>query len=377
MTESGKFNRRDVLKGIAAGTALMSAGIPVSGNPATKPGKSRKTRARQAAMNTFTKALWVHIQRSFPGGAGDVPGVLDKWADAGFNLIIPHVRSSTGETLYRRTKHKISADAATWDPVEVLNAEAVKRGMRIHPWCSVFVGAQSDFAREHPEYIGKDSNGKTSGDFLCAAQEPVQDWAFSYFEEMMDNYDIAGIHHDYIRYDDYLCWCDHCRAVFKRETGMEMDKMEKGSPEWARWITGRVHHINRFVKRVQDAATAKDKETSAAVFATYPDCVVSVAQDWLTWAGEQWVDFLLPMNYWGEVNLFNRLADIHLNGVNKQVPVFEGVANHLPTEIFKIDLSAEELLDRSRWVKNAGFQGICYFAAGTLTDDDLKMIRQL
>ena len=59
------------------------------------------------------------------------------------------------------------------------------------------------------------------------------------------------------------------------------------------------------------------------------------------------------------------------------VPVFEGVANKLPDEVFKIDLTAEQLLERSRSVKDMGFQGICYFVSESLSDEDLKMIKLL
>ncbi|HLF34800.1 MAG TPA: family 10 glycosylhydrolase [Cyclobacteriaceae bacterium] len=373
---SEKYKRRDLLKGIAASTLVLGSGINLS-ELKEKPGKkSKKILARENAMKTFTKAVWLHINRSFPNGEKDVPFVLDKWADAGFNLLIPHIRSNSG-AIYRQTKHPISDLAKDWDPVEALEREAKKRAMRIHPWCSVFVGSGTDFGKAHPEFIGLNNNGENTGNFLCAAREEVQDWAFSFFEELMDNYEVAGIHHDYVRYNDYLCYCDHCKKTFKMETGIDMDAMEKGSAEWARWVTGRVHNINKFVKRVQDAATIKDKETSAAVFAGYPGCVVSVAQDWITWAEEEWVDFLLPMNYWGDVAKFNRLADIHVRSGKSKIPVIEGIANRLPDEVFKIDLTPEQLLDRSRYVKNMGFQGICYFAAGSLTDEDLKVIKTL
>jgi hypothetical protein len=174
-----------------------------------------------------------------------------------------------------------------------------------------------------------------------------------------------------------MCWCDHCKAVFRRETGIEMNEMKRGTAEWTRWMTMRVQHINKFVRRVQQEAKKSGKETSAAVFATYPNCIESVAQDWVTWAHEKWVDYLLPMNYWGDREKFDRLAERHLESVNSSVPVFEGVANHLPDEVFDIDLSPEELLKLSQHVKSMDFQGICYFVSESLSDEDLQKIRQI
>ena len=370
-----QFTRRNFIKGLGAGMALSASGIRLAGHAAENT--SRRKTYTATEKTGFIKALWVHINRSFPNGEKDVPVVLDKWADAGFTLVIPHVRGVSGETYYRNTKHPIVEYARDWDPLEVINTESRKRGMKVHPWCSVFRGARSEFAKEHPELIGRDKNGEMGDYFLCAAQDEVHEWAWSFFKEIMDNYDVVGVHHDYVRYADYLCCCDHCRSVFRRETGIEMHEMERGSPEWARWITMRVNHINRFVRRVQSEAKSRGKETSAAVFAGYPHCIESVAQDWLIWGHEKWVDYLLPMNYWGDRNKFNRLAEIHLNGVNNAVPVIEGVANKLPGKPFEIDLSPEELYELSDSVKNRDFQGICYFVSQTLTDEDLKMIKKI
>jgi len=374
---SEKKSRRNFIKNAGLTTALITGGITSSFQSDKKKKPLKKIAAREAAMKGFTKALWVHIGASFPNGANDVPFILDKWADAGFNLLILRIRMSDGKTLYQRTNHIVSQIAGEWDPVAVINKEAEKRNMRVHPWCQVFRGARSKFAISHPEFLGINQEGENVDDFLCAAQDEVQDWSYSFYEELMENYDIAGIHLDFVRFAGYTCWCDHCKKVFKRETGIEQEKIEAGSAEWARWITQRVHNINRFVIRVQQEATRRDKETSAAVYASYPRCVETVGQDWLTWAHENWVDYVLPMNYYGDEERFRHNAKIHINGVNKKIPVFEGVATNLPGGPFDIQLSPEELLERSQIVKKMGYQGICYFVSQHLTDEHLDKIKSL
>ncbi|MFC2125711.1 glycoside hydrolase family 10 protein [Bacteroidota bacterium] len=370
-----QFTRRDFMKGIGTGVALTAGGMSLSCDVSDK--KSEISSNLTPKLQGFIKALWIHIAKSFPNGKQDVPGVLDKWAEAGFNLLIPHVRGATGETLYHATEHPVSNYAKDWDPLAVINEEAKLRGMQVHPWISVFRGGRSAFANAHPELVGKKKEGETGDHFLCAAQDAVQEWAFSFFKEIMDNYDVAGIHHDYVRYDDYLCWCDHCKTVFRRETGIEMDDMERGSEPWTKWMTSRVHHINKFVYRVQIEAKKSGKETSAAVFANYPRCIETVAQDWVNWAHEKWVDYLLPMNYIGDREIFNQRAKQHLESVNNSIPVIEGVANKLPGEPFNNVKFPDELLELSQYVKTLGFQGICYFVSETLSDDDLKLIKTL
>jgi len=38
----------------------------------------------------------------------------------------------------------------------------------------------------------------------------------------MDNYDVDGVHMDYIRYDsEDVCFCQRCRSGFKTEIGID------------------------------------------------------------------------------------------------------------------------------------------------------------
>jgi len=370
--------RRTFIKELGAGATLATTGLASScQTPSEKSKPGTKTANREAAFKTFTKAMWVHIGATFPGGAKDVPKILDKYADAGFNLLILRIRMSDGKPLYQRTNHPVADIAKDWDPVGVINDEAKKRGMKVHPWCQVFRGSRSKFALNDTKCHGINRDGNNVDDFLCAAQGPVQDWSYSFYQELMDNYDTAGIHLDFIRYAGHTCWCEYCKETFKRETGIEMEQMEKGSAEWARYISQRVNNINHFVRRMQEEATKRDKELSAAVYAGYPNCIESVGQDWLTWAHEKWVDYVLPMNYYGDIDRFTNNAKIHIGGVNGSIPVFEGVGIKLPRKPWEIDLNPEQLLERTQLVKDLGFQGVCYFVSQRMTDEHLKMLKNL
>ncbi len=142
---SGNPSRRDFVKGIAGASVIASSGLATTGRTAQV--RSKKNAARNAAMNTFTKALWVSsVSRSFPNGKKDIPVVLDKWAEAGFTFLFPEIRATDGEACYQRTKHPIAREAKEWDPVLEINTEAQKRGMKVHPWCMVFKGSESEFA---------------------------------------------------------------------------------------------------------------------------------------------------------------------------------------------------------------------------------------
>ena len=124
-----QFTRRNFMKGMGASMAFTAGGISLSCDANDK--KASIISDSGPKLKGFVKALWIHVAKSFPNGKEDVPLVLDKWAEAGFNLLIPHVRGATGETLYKHTKHTVASYAQDWDPLEVINQEAKKRGIQV------------------------------------------------------------------------------------------------------------------------------------------------------------------------------------------------------------------------------------------------------
>ena len=110
---------------------------------------------------------------------------------------------------------------------------------------------------------------------------------------------------------------------------------------------------------------------------TCAGCRPRLHRRWLTWAHEKWVDYVLPMNYFGDVDRFTNNAKIHIGGVNGSVPVFEGVGVNLPNKPWEINQSPEQLLEHTRLVKDMGFQGVCYFVSQHLTDEHLEMLKNL
>ena len=376
--KSVEFSRRDFIKKVGNGTALAVGGGGFSFRQFRK--ESDKDAARKAAMNSFRKGLKVYeyknFHKSFPNGKKDVPGVLDKWAEAGLDFLITTGKLlHRGEVLYHRTEHPIAEGANGWDPLEVLNAETKKRGMKLYTWIPAFLGATSKFARAHPEYIACNKEGDNKGNFLCPARDEVQECAFSFFEEVMKNYDIAGIHLDFIRYLEDYCWCDYCKRVFKRETGIEMEAMKTGSAEWARWVTSRVHNINKFVKRVYDASVKYDKEVSAGVYPEFPDCLISIAQDYMTWIDEGWVDYVIPMNYSNNWDTWERRVKKEKTAIDEKIPVIVSISR---TPVWEVDaLSPEEIYDRGKFLRTNGYQGVCYFSSASLTDEDYRLIKKV
>lgn len=321
---------------------------------------------------TFKKAVWSHPRQNYPGGKGDVGPMVQRLADAGFELIVPCLKVH-GPVYYQSKIAHVDPAVADWDPLEELAKEAGEAGVKVHAWLCVFPeGEGSALIESRPHLAACDPEGK-SQDWACPRSEEVQDYEFSLYEELM-SYDVAGVHLDYIRYGGGdSCHCRRCRQAFSEQFGIDTSRLDWTDALWGDWLEFRKEPVTRFVRRMREATKSKGKELSAAVFPTYPSCLTSVGQDWVDWVENDLLDLLLPMNYTSSTEVARRTAQTHISFVGGRVPVYEGLgkdshAAYIPTR---------NLAAQSEAVLDAGADGVCLFHYGAVTDEDLEALGKL
>jgi len=333
-------------------------------------------------MGGIGKATWIHhLPKEGPEA---VRRVARRLAEAGFDLVIPAIKNPDGYLDYHGTTAFVRPDFAEWDPLRVLTEEANRLGLKVHPWCCVFPeGAGSKLLQEHPEYVAQDPNGEpvVAGQYkirwACSSRPEVQDYEFAMYQELLDRYDIAGVHLDYIRYNhpangQQSCFCPYCRETFGKETGFEASKAtDPATRDWAAWVDWKTANITRFVERLHVAAKAKGKEVSAAVFPEYPECIVAIGQDWEDWGKRKLVDFMFPMNYTMSAKIAIKRTRNHVAAMaGSGVPLWEGLWN-------RAALTTPMLMEQVNGVLAQGAQGIVIFEYYGLDDDDLRALSQL
>ena len=122
--------------------------------------------------------------------------------------------------------------------------------------------------------------------------------------EVVRNYDVDGIHFDYIRYPDSdYCYCTGCGARFQSQTGQTVtnwpaDVLATGALRNA-FLDWRRAQITRLVAAVYAGVKALKPgvQVSAAVFPDATSAYDGVGQDWRRWITNGIVDFLCPMDY--------------------------------------------------------------------------------
>jgi hypothetical protein len=193
--------------------------------------------------------------------------------------------------------------------------------------------------------------------------------------EVVRQYDVAGIHFDYIRYpDDRTCCCEGCRERFCRDAGAHVaswpDDVLTG-PLAASYLQWRQDQITRLVRAVAEEARRirPGVMISAAVF-EWPGAIDWVNQDWPRWVDEGLLDFVCPMNYTASRDDLERMVVQEVRLVAGRIPLYIGIGEFIIGETHDL----VEQLELARRLGADGFVCFCYEHLGR-TQGRLQQLR--
>ena len=221
-----------------------------------------------------------------------------------------------------------------FDPLEYAIEAAHDRGLELHAWFNVFQASsmyEGAPAQVHPEWVCRDRDGEpmASNRSLSPGLESVRDYTIDVAMEIVNNYDIDGLHLDYVRWNEYSnnslsnlpenqieeihmidgIISDEALAVIEdTRTGRYLYDIDHsysgGVPDdfsnWEEWWRS---GVTTFVSDLHDSIqTVKPYvRLSAAVLGRYNwggwQGYGTVYQDGALWLNEGFVDQLTPMHY--------------------------------------------------------------------------------
>ena len=167
--------------------------------------------------NTEFRANWVitweyiSASSSIEQNKARIRQILDEHKAGNFTSVLWQVRQS-GTAYYNSSFEPYGSYAGGanpgFDPMAYAIEEAHKRGIEFHAWFNVFSAsstASGTPAQEHPEWICRDQSGNpmTSSIALSPGMQAVRDYTKNVAMEIVNNYDIDGLHLDYIRWNEY------------------------------------------------------------------------------------------------------------------------------------------------------------------------------
>lgn len=139
------------------------------------------------------------------------------------NTIYPLVYYWNDYAVYESSLVRMHPDVEKgFNPLQYLILECHQRHIRVEPWFANSSMGISTEGKIHPDWQAVSIIGikHQAWDFNQAGP---QEYNARIMLDVAKNYDVDGLHFDYIRYPDVTyCYCTDCQARFKKKFGMEM-----------------------------------------------------------------------------------------------------------------------------------------------------------
>jgi uncharacterized lipoprotein YddW (UPF0748 family) len=306
--------------------------------------------AQQPLAGEF-RAFWCHSPFGVQGLDWDQ--AIERLATNGFTAILPNMLWG-GAAFYPSRVLPVAPSVATrGDQLAQCLAACRKHGLQAHVW-KVNWNLGSSAPREFVERLRRqgrlqaDSQGKEQL-WLCPSDPENRKLEVESLVELARNYDVDGIHFDYIRYPDAdHCYCPGCKARFERAAGAPVrnwpsDVLAEG-PLRQRWLEWRRGNITALVKAVSRQARAVRPriKLSAAVFPDWPADRDSIGQDWKLWCEKGWLDFVCPMDYTPSNRSFDNMIARQAQWAGR-TPCYPGIGLSASTSHFGVDRLIEQI----------------------------------
>ena len=299
--------------------------------------------------------VWIHP--SSLNTRERVMEVADIVARVPMTKLVVLVKDGNGKLFFKYGRHKPEYDYLR-DLIEV----AKDRSLEVHAWFVVLrEGGEvpRGWLAENTRYAVVDERGRPVG-WICPSHEEARKRVLDLFRSLLDEYEVDGIHLDYIRYPEPVmakgCFCDQC--------GKEGYLNEE-------WVMRGVSHVDTLVEETYELVKEYGVELSAAVFPNYPECIIGVRQDWGKWVDQGLLDWVAPMNYTNIMSVFNVRSMIHVYVIPEGILLLEGIGKKSSVS----SLSPGKMIRQAEAAVKAGADGVVVFSYGSLTEKDLKLLR--
>jgi uncharacterized lipoprotein YddW (UPF0748 family) len=331
------------------------------------------------------RAIW--LDRGTIVSAGSEAGlakIFDRMANAGVNTVFIETINAGYPIYPSRVAPQQNPLIKGWDPLASAIRLARQRKMELHAWVWVFsvgnqrhnlaVGMPESFVgpvlQRYPQWANLNRNGSVYAPegkmFLDPANPEVQDYLIRLYREIVANYDVDGLHIDYIRYPRQEANQDFGFSATARSRFMELTGVDPLAitPDnrslWWMWVEFRTRQVNEFVARLaREMRRTKPKLIiSAAVFPWHANERLNrLQQNWEAWVVRGDVDLLIPMTYVPDTAIFLRQRVLPALQAMGRSPVL-----FLPG-VFIRNVEDLELLDQLQAVRDLPSGGFALFAA--------------
>lgn len=277
----------------------------------TNNAQAAEKEMRAAWVSTVYNLDWPKTKNNASKQKQELTQLMDKLKGCGINTIVLQVRPES-DALYKSSINPWSkyltgtqGKDPGYDPLAFAVQEAHKRGMELHAWMNPYRVTSSGTnlnalvsshpARKNPSWVIK-YNGKM---YYDPGNPAVVDYLVKTVKEVVDKYDVDGIH-----FDDYF----YPSSSFPDDTSYQVYGKGQDRNNWRR------ENVNTLLKRVKAVVNARSGcEFGVSPFGIWrnksADCpdgsetsgsqsYYNMLADSRTWIRKGYVDYIVPQIYW-------------------------------------------------------------------------------
>lgn len=301
-----------------------------------------------------------------PGDDTDWEAIMSELEAANFNAIFPLVCDGTSAVYPSAYLQQVTRT----DQLAACLEAAHRHGIEVHPWrvnwCCLRASDQEQQALVDAGLMvvavgqprGEDPNEASyhwTRTWRDPSAEVNRELEFNVMTELVEKYDVDGIHFDYMRYPSkYYCYCDRCRQMFEQWAGVRVErwpddcweggKYLKAYRDWRRMLQ------TSLVARIAERARALNPniKVSLAARASVTGAPEDDGQDWPTWAHAHYLDMLCPMDYTSSVEVLRAKLQPQMEVIDGAIPVYAGIGvgptrSNSPINLSEQIMAAREL----------------------------------
>jgi uncharacterized lipoprotein YddW (UPF0748 family) len=258
------------------------------------------------------RAIWVDAFHDGMKSPAQVEKLVSDAHRANLNALLVQVRKA-GDAYFNRSDEPRATDILgppDFDPLAyvIRLAHASNPRIEVHAWLNTFfAGESSSVYLQHGDQWGsRASDGSPTG-FLDPGVPEVQIYTHQVFMDVARNYDVDGLHMDFVRYPGTDAgYSPESVALYRLETGTR-SAPDPEDESWKAWrrarVTAFVRDLHLDLKSEKPAVKLSGAlicfgggPTTAAAW-NLTSAYSSVLQDWRDWMTSGYLDFGVPMNY--------------------------------------------------------------------------------
>ncbi len=263
--------------------------------------------------------------------------------------------------------------------------------IKVHAWFCLFpedINYPSDIVKKHPDILLVNKYGKSNLEeptwsyvkpeysiyWVCPSAEIYIEYLKNLMREVIEKYDVDGIHLDYVRYPEalegrYYCYCKRCLRRFKEEYGYTFPTNDVIHVRY--YVTILCENVTNAVKEFSELTKEYGREISAYVFTDYTTAIESCYQDWPYFS--RYLDLLLPSLYEVSPSWMKVLVERAKSVVHERCKITPVIYTNTiirraveGARRWSMERNAKYILEAIEAIRKAGADGVVFFYYETL-----------